>query len=1433
MAFDQTTRNRLQKFVSEARSLLSDEFTRQLQNDYGMDPDAGTVSDIGNLTHLNDAQHQTAKLLRETMGHYQAASPDSDVNEIISRIVREQAFTILNRLCALRMAEARGILIESISKGYNSQGFQLYTRVAGTSLGESGDAYRNYLQSVFDEFTVDLAVLFDRYSSMGRLFPKESVLLELLEKINDVELEPLWAEDETIGWIYQYFNSKEERKKMRDESQAPRNSRELAVRNQFFTPRYVVEFLTDNSLGRTWYEMTKGNTGLKDQCRYLVRRPNEIFLAKEEKVPEQKDNDVDLNQEELLKQPVYIEHRPMKDPREILMLDPACGSMHFGLYAFDLFEKIYQEAWDLQTAGQWQGAASGKFELLIETYSTKEELLQDIPRLIIENNIHGVDIDPRAVQIAGLSLWLRAQRAWKEQAVKPANRPQIRKSNIVCAEPMPGEKEFLKEFAERLKPKVLGQLVEIIFEKMELAGEAGSLLKVEEEIADAVEQAREEFNKELLRRKDEAGNLPGFSPKIRQRELFDFTDLQNKTQFWQTAEEKILRALEDYAEQAETEDGSQLRLFVEDAAKGFAFIDLCRKRYDVVLMNPPFGESIQSNKEYFHTKYKDAISDIGMIFVSCFNKKLHLNGRLGAITNRTCLATSQLENWRRNNLLSKSPLSIVVDLGHGVLDSAMVDACIYITSNNENVRSFPGFRLLDSRSKQTELKLAISQFNRGLPGIIYQIGKHDYFRRLPLAIISYWAPVSMLHQLIKAGKLGAMSSGANDGGHTGDDYRFIRAVWEIPNNDIGQYSKYVYFAKGGEYSPMWDDIHLLEFWESNGKEIRQISGARIYHEDLHFKKGLTYPLRTTSDFSPRALPSGTMFSTGGHGIHFHNLEDALAFLGLSYTRIFKVFIEILFGSGDAAARNYTAGTINLSPSHQKKYKQLSVISEITKKLIIAFREGFSIEENTRFFKYPTQIHPQFSILEGIQNFMKSNISRFHEIFAGMSILENESFSAFNLKKSEIENTLLYIYGKHPKDYEYKDVQHELPTLLEKNLSELISSAADSLGIRNRSVTKKSFFIDRQIDLLCHVLQVNPSAIFDSWGKCKYIPTSIKTETGFTIVQYILGLVFGRWDIFFATAKKQEPGLPDPFKPIPTCPPGMLQNSDGVPAEPKDVPTDYPLRISWPGIIVDDEGHSEDIIARVRKAIEVIWKDKANDIEQEACEILGVSDLREYFSKPGKFFAEHLKRYSKSRRQAPIYWPLSTPSGSYTLWLYYHRLTDQTLYTCINKEFLGGKLQQVKEDAENLRKKSNRTSREEKDLEKLSDLALELKDFHDELLRIAKFWKPNLNDGVQITAAPLWKLFQLKAWQNKLKQTWKDLEKGKYDWAHLAYSIWPERVIRASHKDRSYAIAHDLEDDLWEEIENGTDRQGNPKTKWVPKKLSENELKEIIREKMNG
>jgi len=185
------------------------------------------------------------------------------------------------------------------------------------------------------------------------------------------------------------------------------------------------------------------------------------------------------------------------------------------------------------------------------------------------------------------------------------------------------------------------------------------------------------------------------------------------------------------------------------------------------------------------------------------------------------------------------------------------------------------------------------------------------------------------------------------------------------------------------------------------------------------------------------------------------------------------------------------------------------------------------------------------------------------------------------------------------------------------------------------------------------------------------------------------------------------------------------------------------------------------------------------------------DLRRWLQRD--FFPFHLQRYSKSRRKAPIYWPLATASGNYTLWVYYPSLTSQTLYTAIN-DFVEPKLKQVGEDIAGLRNKgSGRTREDEKQFEALQLLETELLELRDKLQEIAPGYKPNHDDGVQITAAPLWPLFRHKPWQKVLKDTWAKLEKGDYDWAHLAMTYWPERVREKCKSDKSLAIAHGLED----------------------------------------
>lgn len=623
MTFDDSTRGRLQTFVGAARDLLAEEFAWQLQQTYGMDPTSGEVAGIDRLGHLDDQRLATARILREILDHYlgTAATPSvQDRRHALDRIVREQAFTVLNRLAALRLMEARGIVLECVAHGYQSTAFQLYQRVAGAALGETGDTYRVFLFSLFDLFAADLPALFDRHSPFGRLFPREATFLRLLDLLNAPDLEPLWGEDETIGWIYQYFNSAEERRRMRKESGAPRNSRELAVRNQFFTPRYVVEFLVDNALARQWIDMTGGRSALLDQCRFLVRRPDEVFGG-----------------------------RPIRDPRTIKLLDPACGSMHFGLYAFDVFLQIYRDAWAWEAEGVEPPLVRPEgMKPLHEVYADEAAFLRDVPRLILAHNIYGVDIDPRAAQIAALALWLRAQRAWNDDGVRREARPAVGRGHVVAAMAPPAETD-LRDDLKAGMDFLDAELFEKTLSLLKGLPELGVLLRAEREVPALVRAVYGDHG-----------------------DMFRYADERQ----WQNAETRLRQALAEFGRAAT--GGYRNHLFAEDALEGLRLIDLVAQTFDVVVMNPPFGALSAGVKEELGKAYPRSKNDLLAIFVERGLELLRKGGRLGAITSRTCFFLTSYQKWREEVVLGIARPAVMADLGYGVMDDAMVEAAAYV-----------------------------------------------------------------------------------------------------------------------------------------------------------------------------------------------------------------------------------------------------------------------------------------------------------------------------------------------------------------------------------------------------------------------------------------------------------------------------------------------------------------------------------------------------------------------------------------------------------------------------------------------------------------------------------------------------------------------------------------------------------------------------------
>jgi hypothetical protein len=1237
MAFDQATRNRLQRFVTDTRRILEEEFTRQLQNDLGMDPASGDVTPIENLPHINVSQLETARIMRDTLSHY-CASPGTDARSGLDRIVREQAFTVLNRLAALRMAEARGLLIESVGNGYQAKGFQLYVRLAGAGLGETGDAYRVYLQSVFDELSQDLPGLFDRYSPQGRLFPREAALMQVLGQINHGEIDPLWAEDETIGWIYQYFNSKEERKAMRDASQAPRNSRELAVRNQFFTPRYVVEFLVDNTLGRLWFNWTGGQTALRDRCQYLLVKPDERPEATER----------------------------LRDPRTIKLLDPACGSMHFGLYAFDLFQEIYREAWDWEQAhgpGVLDRETGGSPDLkpLADTYADHDAYLCDVPRLIIEHNIYGVDIDPRAAQIASLALWLRAQRAWHNMGVKAQDRPQVGQGQVVAAVAPPAEVDLRKRFMEELDP-LDAELFEQTLFMLKGLPELGVLLQVEKELPALVRKVFGEYGA-----------------------LFQSEDMAQ----WQKAEFRLRDALTDYARA--TRSAYQNRLFADDVLQGLRMIDHCHEQYDVVVMNPPFGEFSESQRDYAKEKFISGSHDILTAFVEIGIRRLRDNGLVGAITSRTAFFAPTTKSWREDSVL-KYQIQSWIDLGEGVLDDAMVETCAY-TIEKTIEREKATFFSLDKRSLLAcAAAYRSNEFIHGMHSL-----RPSVFKKTKGSPFCYWLEPELLdisdrhHSLEKAGVRVSV------GLQTGDDFRFIRCWWELSHRN----SEWILHAKGGENEPFATDIHLAVNWVAAGKEMKAQRSIRLnayskVEPSRGLPAGLTFSYRTHR-FSPAIMPRNTITGVAGMGI-FSDHIDLPVLATILNSSTFNELVDVRLGLREINAL-YQAGVIAPVPFpdiDSEKSEKLGAIGEAIWKA--GSQKFYQVESSLSFRGF-------FFDRRGIQETSKL----INEIWFARVESIIDSFA-------KIDKLVGEYYG-------------------------LSADISDRIHQRNLPLFKKSF----------------PERL-----------TTPEIE-GEKLVSMAMSRSFGRYSDLIEIDE-------------------MISDED-MNAYLHGFGDNFIDRVS--SKTTKDCVSTRDVVESLNNLLQEIFEGPAA-VGEELLRITNQHTLESYVTSPTGFFVGHLKRFSRSRRKAPIFWPISTASNSYTLWLYYPNLTNQTLYTAVN-DFVDPKLKRVSHDAATLRAKGTARSREdEKALEILQTLELELIELRDTLLRIAPTYRPNHEDGVQITAAPLWQLFRHKSWQETLKDTWAKLEKGEYDWAHLAMANWPDRVREKCKTDKSLAIAHDLE-----------------------------------------
>lgn len=1279
----QAGKNILLRFVTAAKDLLTGNVTAMLQQHYGIWKDDGHTISVYALPDQGTETIHTAKMLRERLQHIKSTLPEAMVNKdkaAVEQLIAEQAFTILNRFCALRMCEERNLILPSVGDGFRSSGFTAYESLARPLQLPQYERYKMYIQSVFDELSIELPSVFDRYSPYGLIFPDEQTLLQLFELLNSGDLKAwfdeqsnvtinFWKEDETLGWIFQNYNSLEERRAMRDASAKPRNSREMAVRNQFFTPEYIVRFLTDNSLGRIWYEMTGGKSRIADeQCHYMVLRPDEELTPRE-----------------------------IKEPTEIRTLDPTCGSMHFGIYVYEVYEYIYLDAWDNHP------------ELLrdLRAVNSRDSFRKLIPSLILEHNIYGCEIDPRALQLAALSLWLRAQRTYSELGILPADRPLIQRSNLVLAEAMPGNRRLLNGLLEGLDP-AMQRLIRKVWEKMKYAGEAGLLFKMEQEIEDDIDYLRKNWSKVST---SSQGSLFESSrereARLEQdRKALRLARKEAREDFFAQVAERLQEALHNLSMQLSEEEGYENTLFADDATRGFAFIELCRQRFDCIVMNPPFGEGSENTSNYLDDKYPTWGRNLVCAFFDRMQEMLNEGGKLGAIFDKSIAIRSTYERFRQGFLCGN--ISAGADTGWEVLDASVETTTLVIDKLKHNYDGcFIDLREIAPEEKSSFLNKIIHNIRKGqLDDIVYFV-KSSLFKYLPNSVIGYNFDSNVL-ALLSNKSIEQRGYKAREGFHFSAPIHNRLFYEVIDSKDF----RFVY--NGSNYSLFYSYYRDCEFWGKNdGETVKAHISYRSCDPSFLGSYVLGYGKRGDI-LDAHIIKKYSFYTAEGLAIPFLSNGEQVYIANSYLNSIFSQYIINLF-----TGQHKRPGYVNQLPMPDYS-SRLNDISEIVNTIIEIKRWAFSLDEtNLEYHGLLAQFDTLHTIGQALDHLQQDLTSRNMEYLE--LVKQNDDLwmdLAGIAQDSDFRKTL--------NDYKSRRPYEELLSI----------DNASSQNMIDRSVMAQE------------------------------------------IVQELVGMAFGRWDIAYAQGKKPVPEFGDVFDALPFMPEVSL----------KERPANYPVNIPEDGILSNDPNSHLCIAIRVREVIHLIWgEDRADDIEYELCGLIGCNSLQAYFENPNGFFAYHFKRYTKSRRKAPIYWPVSSSEGDITYWVYYPKLSHNTLPALVLKlrreqeverNAINAALATRDKDAENNHR--NRLQQVEDMMNRLIDI-------------INSGYRPNHDDGVPVTAAPLAAFFQLRAWRTECESNWQKLEDGEYDWSHLAMSLYPARITRKCKQNWCLALTHGLED----------------------------------------
>jgi hypothetical protein len=680
------------------------------------------------------------------------------------------------------------------------------------------------------------------------------------------------GDDTTLGWVYQYWNDPErEALDAKIAGGGKIEPHEIASKTQMFTERYMVEWLLQNSLGLTWLSICKKNGWTPDAAAVVARLEERraAWRDKREKgevaldalmpiAPASEDGGLEEAWKYYVPQPLS-EDAPggaaAKAPasiREVKILDPACGSGHFLVIAFGLLQVMYREE------ARHRG----------EAWSD-----EDIARWIVEANLHGVDIDPRAVQIAAAALWLRAKLA-----CGPGVSARLGRMNLVAPAfglgALPKDDPALVTLYEELGARgVPRSAVESLVTSLRGVDYMGTLLRVDRAIAGLVEGAEDD------------GPLLGWGAKQHKAAL----------------EATVAEFLDAHAAEADL----GLRLEGEQLAAGLRFVQVVREgRYDVVVGNPPYQGLTKTSKafEAVAKAYPRGKADLYAAFLERGLELVKDGGLSALLTMRGWMFLGQFEALRKW-VLHEQDLRAIGDFDRGAFDEvpnevlavAMPVIRRALPGPTESVAVLPTPLADKSYDRQ--------RTHRKRAAVLAHVGRHTFDPRAFTVIdgepLVYWWTPNFLARYASAPKLGDVSP-ARFGLNTGDNVRFLRLWWEIeakkvPHGDNFERpdleaTRWARYLKGASGVSWMDPVDMLMLWAGNGLETKLLAESlygshsrQIRNEACYWRRGVAFTM-IGSDFSARMHRYPAIIDSKGSSVYSDDVADVCCLMNRAEAR---------------------------------------------------------------------------------------------------------------------------------------------------------------------------------------------------------------------------------------------------------------------------------------------------------------------------------------------------------------------------------------------------------------------------------------------------------------------------------------------------------------------------------------------------------------------